>query len=671
MSALLGRGDSAASRRRQPLGAMPVCLAAVLLLAACGGGSGDSATVAASTASPLDLPPVITTPWAPVGPTPPAVEAPVAVHAPSGTIYIASFGGGIFKSTDRGATFRAVNNGLNSLQVASMVMAADDPNTVYAGTFGGGIFKTTDGGANWAITGELAGATLFLVIDPTNAGIIYAGYTGAVSFKRSLDGGATWINGTGIPPNTPLFGLTVDPKDPRVLYADGPGNGAFKSLDRGATWTALTVDPTVWSVLVDPDDSRTVYAGGNGSGVFRSQDGGATFTRLGTPGDGVVISLAKSGTTLYAGTASTGILSSSDGGANWSSSSVTSGLVISLTVDGNGTLYAGTGQRGALTAPRGSPVWAPLGAAVLLSCSCQNVYFVAVDPSDSRHVLLGTNDGGLIRSRNGGRSWSDGGAAGFANRSPRAIVFDPTNPRRVYAGSFTGGGFFRSLDGGETWQRRLFGPSTLHVTNVAVDPTDQSVYINTLQNGGVWKSTDLGDTFRRIDVAVAGGPFLNLSGRGIAIDPNQSATVYIAGPLGVWRSLDRGATWSRVSAVAALNVKVDPTSSRVVYAGTNTSGVLKSTDGGATFSASNVGLGDLRIGRAGGVQIHRSNPQTLYVNTEGGGIFKSTDAGGSWFAINNSLTELTVFGLAIDPNDPRTLYAATPQSVFKTVTGGQ
>ncbi len=665
---------------RLPTTAVTIALSLGACLTLVAGCSGDSsAPTAAAAPAPAaainpNSPPVISTPWAAVGPAPPAVEAPIAAHAPSGTIYLASFGGGVSKSTDRGGTFRPVNNGLGSRLISSMVMAADDPNTVYVGSFGGGIFKTTDGGSNWAITGELAGLTLFLAIDPTNASIVYAGYNGGptgAAFRRSLDGGATWINGTGIPANTALFALAVDPRDPRVLYAGGTGNGAFRSIDRGATWTALTIDSTIWSFLVDPDESRTVFAGGNGSGVFRSRDGGTTFARVGTPGDGVVISLAKSGGVLYAGTTSTGVLTSRDDGSTWTASSAPLGLVIALSVDSQGTVYAGTAQRGALTAPRGTTAWAPLGAEALQGCLCQNVYSAMVNPSDSLHVMLGTNDGGLIETRNGGRSWSDAGTAGFVNRSPRSIVFDPTDPQRVYAGSFTGGGFFRSLDGGRSWQRRQFGPSTLHPTNIAVDPSDRAVYLFTLQSGGVWKSTDFGDTFRRIDVAVAGGPFLNLGGRGIAVDPNQLGMVYSAGAAGVWRSANSGATWARVSAVASLTVTVDPTSSRVVYVGTNTAGVLKSIDGGATFVASNVGLTDLRTGRSGGVQLHRSNPQILYVNTEGGGIFKSTDAGGSWFAINGSLTELTVFGLAMDPNNPTTLYAATAQSVFKTVTGGQ
>jgi photosystem II stability/assembly factor-like uncharacterized protein len=644
----------------------------LMLLAGCGGESSGSAAGGSSTAGPASLPPlpVITTPWAPVGPAPPAIQAPVAAHSPSGTIYIGSFGGGVLKSTDRGGTFRAVNNGLSLLTVATMAMAPDDPNTLYVSTFGGGSFKTVDGGANWAPVPE-GGAPLIMVVDPTNANNVFIGFNGAVPVRRSTDGGTTWSSATGIPANSPVFGLAIDPRDPRVMYAGTAGNGAYKSVDRGATWTAMTVDSTVWTVTVDPADSRTIYAGGNGSGVFRSVDAGATFTRLGTPGDGVVLSIARSGSLLYAGTASSGLQVSSDNGVTWSASSISSGLVISLNVDGAGNVYAGTGLRGALTAGPGGTTFLPIGLLALQSCRCQNVYYASVDPSNSRRVMLGTNDGGLIETYDGGSNWNDAGAGGFANRSPRAIVFDPTNSQRVYAGSFTGGGFFRSADGGRTWQRRLFGPSTLHVANIAVDASDQSVYVVTLQNGGVWKSTNLGDTFTRVDVGVAGGPFLNLAGRGIAVDASTPSTLYIAGPTGTWQSLNRGATWTRVSTVAALTVAVDPTSSRNVYVGTNANGVLKSTNGGSTFTASNVGLTDLRTSRGGSVQIHRSDPNTLYVGTEGGGVFKSTDAGGSWVAINGSLTELTVYGLAMDPGDPKVLYATGPQSVFKTVSGGQ
>jgi photosystem II stability/assembly factor-like uncharacterized protein len=631
---------------------------------------GRRGTVQVSTLPTAPEPPAITTPWGAIGPAPPPVEAPVAVHAASGTIYVASFGGGVFKSTDDGKSFVAVNKGLSPLTVTAMGMAADDPNTVYASTFGGTTYKTIDGGGNWAATGEKSGgAPLFLLVDPNNANNVWVGFNGTAAIRRSTDGGTTWSNVSGLPATAQVFSLAIEPHDSRVLYAGSAGGGAFKSIDGGATWTSLSIEPVVWSVYVDPVESGTVWAGGNGNGVYRSSDAGATFVRVGVPGDGVVLTLARVGNVLYAGTASTGVWSSADGGAHWTSAIGTPGLVISMTADARGKVYAGTGLHGVLTLAPGGDTWTPMAGAALANCLCQNVYYVTVDPADPRHVALGTNDGGFIQTSNGGRTWTD--ATGFANRSPRAIAFDPKDPQRLYAGSFTGGGLFVSIDGGHNWQRRLFGPATIQVAGVAVDPADRAVYASTLQNAGVWKSTDLGATFTRIDVATPGGPFLNLAGRGIAIAATTPSTIYLAGATGTWRSPDAGATWTRVSTVAAQTVSVDPTDPRTVYIGTTSSGVLKSINGGTNFAAANVGLTTLAMSRSGPVQMHRSMPTTLFVGTEGGGVFKSTDAGASWVAVNGSLAELVVFGLAMDPNDPDTLYAATPQGVFKTITGAR
>jgi len=652
---------------------------ASLALVACGSGSGSGSGSGAGPATPpttttTTVTPVVpvstaASPWVQVGPAPPAIEAPVAVHRSSGTIYVASLGGGVLKSSDLGATFKAVNTGLGSLVTPSMAMAPNDPNTVYVGTFNGGIYKTTDGGANWAVTGEKTNITLTLAVDPTNANIVYAGYQGTPAIRKSTDGGATWSTASAGIPNTGVFALVVDPTNPRTLYAGTTGTGAWQSTDSGATWRALSIDTSVYSFFVDPTNGANVYAGGNGTGVWISRDRGVSFQKLSTPGDGVVMALGKYGPRLYAGTASTGLWISSDDGQTWSASSINGGLVLSLALDDNGGAYVGTARRGALRADPAASTFQPIAGALLQACRCQNIYGVSIDPSDSKHVMLATNDGGMIETRDSGATWGDAGDRGLTARAPRQATFDPQDPKRIYAGSFTGMGFFRSTDGGKTWGRREFGGTALHTTGVAVDPADRAVYVATLQAGGVWKSSDLGETFTRVDVQTAGGAFVNLNGRGIAVDPGRPGVVFHAGGTGVWRSTNSGATWTRVSTTSALSVTVDPTNPQVVYVGTSAAGVLKSLDGGTTFAAANVGLTDLRTGRTGGVVLHRSAPNVLYVNTEGGGVFRSTDGGGSWSAVNTGLTELTVFALAIDPADPKTLWAGTVAGVFKTTSG--
>jgi photosystem II stability/assembly factor-like uncharacterized protein len=622
--------------------------------------------------------------WRSVGPAPPAIEAAIAAHAPSHTIYVGSLGGGILKSTDGGVRFAPINNGLDSLIVASLAMAPNDPNLVYAGT-STGIYKTVDGGTTWNITGEPR-LPLALVMDPTNPNILYAGFNAGfnLNLEKTIDGGDTWLPASDGLGNPPVFSLAINPGNTSVVYAGTAGGGAFKTTNGGISWNPIDVDSTVWSLLVDPNDGNVVYAGSNGNGVFKSTDGGASFVRIGSPRVGVVLALARSGNRLYAGTASQGVSVSEDGGATWMNTGISDGLGLALSVDSSGAVYAGTNFDGGFQRPASSKAhgdydhlaseWRRLAWRQLKDCNCQDGHALAIDPSDHDHVFLSTNDGGLLVTEDGGHSWKDGGANGLVSRAPRGVAFDPQQPRRVYAGSFTGGGFFKSEDHGKHWARRLFGGGQIYVAGVAVDPVDHSIYISTFRSGdGIWKSIDYGETFTRIDRAPNASPdeFLFLSGRGIVVDPHDHRTIYFAGISGIWRSQDAGASWTNVDQTPVLSVTLDPTYSNIVYSGAN-AGVLKSTDGGASFSPKSTGLPvEIQTSRTGSVQVDPNRPNVLYIGTEGAGVFKSTDSAETWFPINSGLDDQNVFGLAMDPDFPNILYASTSSSVYKISTAGQ
>jgi photosystem II stability/assembly factor-like uncharacterized protein len=100
------------------------------------------------------------------------------------TMYVGTYGDGIFKSTNGGTSWSAIDNGLTNSAVYSLVIDPTNTNTIYAGTWGGGIFKSTNGGTSWsAINTGLTYLYIFsLVIDPTNTNIIYA-VTGEGIFK--------------------------------------------------------------------------------------------------------------------------------------------------------------------------------------------------------------------------------------------------------------------------------------------------------------------------------------------------------------------------------------------------------------------------------------------------------------------------------------------------------
>ena len=193
---------------------------------------------------------------------------------------------GAFKSTDGGATWRAIAGALNDVQgffmppdVPALVIDPSNPSTLYAGTgesfgvAGRGIFKSIDAGANWLqINNGLPSRTrvLSLLIDGSSPSTVYAGTSGQGVFK-STDGGTSWLAiNTGLT-NFTVQALVMDPSNPSTLYAATNGQGVFRSSDSGATWSALNnglTNLTVLSLAIDPTSPSNLYAGGGG-GVFK------------------------------------------------------------------------------------------------------------------------------------------------------------------------------------------------------------------------------------------------------------------------------------------------------------------------------------------------------------------------------------------------------------------
>ncbi|HQQ76419.1 MAG TPA: hypothetical protein PLB01_03615 [Thermoanaerobaculia bacterium] len=620
--------------------------------------------------------------WTALGPPIPAIEGAVAVHPASGTVYVGTFGGGILKSLDGGATFAAANRGLSDLAlgVTSLAMDPTDPDVVVVASAGGGIFRTSDGGRTWSPTSDVDTNVVSVAVDPLDPRVWYAGYGvgSSASLSKSTDRGATWVKSdAGIPPTT-IWSIAPDPHRAGVVYAASGDSGAFKSVDGGTTWAALAVQPVVWAIAVDPTRPDVVYAGVNGDGVFKSTDGGATFTRVGSPDAGVVLALAVDPTApdrVWAGTISGGLAVTEDGGVTWRPTSVRSGNVLSLTVTADGDVWAGTGADGVLTTSGGDADVPGLparrrryrlrraGLDALSAINAQNAVSLSVDPRDSSRLMLSTNDGGLLDSRDGGRSWSQAGR-GFLSRASRRAVFDPRKPARILVGSFNGGGLYVSDDGGANWTRRVFGSPGVYVWISAVDPLTGTIWAGT-RGEGLWRSVDDGAHFTRVTSLTM--PQV----RAIAVDAARPGRVLVGGNTGIWRSTDGGASFKRSSTTFTLSLTVDPLDPDVIWAAAQTAGVSRSTDGGLTFSPRSSGMTFTRMSRSGVVAVDPSNPSVVYAATEGGGVFKSRDAGASWFSVNAGLGDLNVYGLTLDPKDPNVLYAAGPHGVYKTETGAE
>jgi photosystem II stability/assembly factor-like uncharacterized protein len=212
-----------------------------------------------------------------------------------------SYNGGVVESTDGGRTWRVANAGMGETAATHILLDPASPperRVLYVAGFGRGVFQSTDGGEHWALRNNgIAGDRPFawrLARDAHGAlYVVVARRSESVpgALYRSADAADHW---TPVPlpagvtgPN----GLAIDPRDPRRLLlaawsratAEGAKDGGiYLSQDAGATWrNVLSEDQHIYDVTIDPRDPRLVYATGFESSAWRSSDSGATWKRLG------------------------------------------------------------------------------------------------------------------------------------------------------------------------------------------------------------------------------------------------------------------------------------------------------------------------------------------------------------------------------------------------------
>ena len=444
-----------------------------------------------------------------------------------------------------------------------------------------------------------------------------------------------------------------------------------------------TLTPRViWTVAVDPADSQIVYAGSNEDGVWKSSNAGVSWSpvtsayQLPAIYALTVIPVAGSPSIVFAGTAGAGVWKSVDGGSTWEATGLSERTCLSLSTDASSVLYAGTDEEAHVSRDLGE-TWSNidhrLGGADAFG------YAIVVDPAGHSpgnaplqshapaRVLLSTNEGGLKISLNGGARWDT--ATGIQSREIRQVAFDPTNPSRVYAGSFLAGGVFTSVDRGSTWTRHKLGSDIVYVWAIAVDGASPHVVYAGTNGEGLFRSTDYGETWTAL---ASGGTSLVV--QGVTIDPVDDRRLFVAKPTGVYLSENAGATWTQVLTSASWGITIDDSDPSIVFITTKTNGVFRSFDGGHTFAASSAGLGSLTMGRAAKVTIDPTDTRVMYVGSEahgGGAVYKSHDRGDQWSAANEGIESVAVFALAMDPNEPSVLYVTGPDGTYKTTSAGE
>ena len=206
------------------------------------------------------------------------------------TIYAGS-GNGVFKSTNGGRTWSAMNNGLTNRNVTALVINPSAPSTLYVAVsgFGGGsgVYKSTNGGSTWNLRNNGLNQTdvRTLTIDPVTPDTLYAGVnfccvTGSHIY-RTTDHAESWAPVASAPPLAPSS-IAIDPLNHLTIYvADAITTGAFyKSSDGGLTWGNLGLTGSAArSVAVSPLTAGLVYASMD-QALFRSVDGGSNWTQI-------------------------------------------------------------------------------------------------------------------------------------------------------------------------------------------------------------------------------------------------------------------------------------------------------------------------------------------------------------------------------------------------------
>ena len=594
--------------------------------------------------------------WINAGPEGGFVEVLAIDPSAPETVYAGTRGGGLFKTTDGGATWKGANVGLaHTFFEAFVADIAIDPvttETLYA-TTQAGLFKTTDGGTEWTMllpTGLFIAA---IAIDPTDPQVVYVGSSAGV-FK-SVDGGSTWSDPTGVPGE--VLDLIVDPTDSSVLYA-GTTDGVFKTFDGGDTWQPANLglpappDRQVVALALDPTATGTLYAG-TFVGLFRTTDGGAQWTQvLAGFASGVAIDPHRPNT-AYA--VAGGVMETTDAGATWRN--VSSGLPtilagdawsLAIHPDEPGIVYAGTVRAGVFKTTGGSEGW----TAVNTGLASGAVRALAIAPMDPTVLYVGTEVLGLSRSVDSGRTWQAVTSPDLPSfGTVDAIAMHPEDPERVFIG-FSPGLAFRTDDGGESWLPMEIGraPEAL-----VIDPVTPSTMYAGTGGGGVFKSLDGGATWGEANVGLTGaGRFVG----GLAIDPKHALTVYAATFGGVFKTTDGGTTWAEMNnGVGAFtqsrhDIVVDPASPNTVYAGFGSS-LFKTVDGGANWTQADTGIGVL--GNFA-LAIDPTQTSTIYAGTSG--LFRSLDGAGSWEAFGSELIG-HVDAVVVDPTRPTRVYAGT------------
>jgi photosystem II stability/assembly factor-like uncharacterized protein len=365
------------------------------------------------------------------------------------------------------------------------------------------------------------------------------------------------------------------------------------------------------------------------------------------------------------------------------------------------TAYAAMASGGVFKTVNGGVDWEPqFEYEAALSCGA-----VAIDPSNPETVWVGTGEAnagsysffglGIYRSDDGGTTWQNKGLA--EGRYIARIAVDPTDGDHVFAavtgklfGTGSDRGVYRTLDGGENWERCFALTDSTAAIDLVMNPTNPDIIYAAMwertrgltyrrsggPSSGIWRTTDGGDSWQHLTSGLPGGS----NGRiGVTLCTSQPDILYavyadVTGYFqGAYKTTNGGDSWTSVGSSSLNNVfssfgwwfgniRVDPSNPNNVF-------ILglplyRSTNGGGSWSESGSNMHVDHHAMA----FAPSQPNKVYEGNDGG-LYYSTNSGGTWIKVDNQPTS-QFYAIAIDEQYPERLYGGTQDNgTWRTLTG--
>ena len=561
------------------------------------------------------------------------------------TIYVGSAGGGLWKSSDAGTTFKPVFDKQPSLSIGAVKVDPNDPKTIWVGTgeswtrnsvsIGTGLYRSKDAGDTWQKVGlENSERIARIVINPKDSNNVFVCVPGHLwnshpdrGVFKTVDGGKTWNKVFYIDDNTGCADLAMDPENPQILYAG------------------------MWQFRRKP---YTFASGGPTSGFYKTGDGGVHWQQLknglpsGTLGRIAVAVAPSKHNVVYALVEAkrTALYRSDDSGETWSEKNSDFNIVgrpfyfARIVVDPSNPDRVYKPGFGLTVSDDGGKSFAGIPGGITGGGPHGDFHTVWVNPKNTDELVVGT-DGGVYQSDDRGAHWR------YLSVLPVSqfyhVSYDMAQPYNVYGG----------LQDNGTWMGPSHYPGGIHNRDwhnigygdgmwVQVDPKDQDIVYVEYQGAKISRFRK--SILERKDIRPLprpGEPDFRFNWNS-PIHIGSSGALYLGGQF-LFRSTNQGDSWDRISP--------DLTTG-------NPEWLKQEESGGVTIDNSDAEKYETIFA----ISESPKDPKTIWVGTDDGNVQLTRDGGKTWTNLVKNISGLPantwVSGIEASHFDPATAYAS-------------